>query len=200
MALRDPDKTRLKLLSIAANLFQKKGYNGTSLSDIINEAEVSKGALYHHFANKNELLYSVIDELYRERFLSPWRDVIKSQDPIQAIENVLHNIGKNADVKEMCNGCPVHNVLAELGATDEGVRLRINQMHCDAQKIICDALEISKDRNIINKDVDSNKVSLFFMCGINGMPQLVTSCQNVEVFQQLTDALADYIRSFKMVD
>ncbi len=200
MALRDPDKTRTNLLTIAAGLFRHKGYNGTSLSDIINEANVSKGALYHHFSNKQELLYAVVDELYRAHYLAPWQSVVAAEDPIEAIVEALEELSENVSDEDMCHGCPVHNVLAELGATDEGLRTRINNMQCDVKSLISDALERAKSLGLVAADVESNQVALFFMCGINGMPQLVTSCQNKkEVFEQLTAALSDYIRSFKIV-
>ena len=122
MALRDPDKTRLNLLQVAAQLFQKKGYNGTSLSDILKQAEVSKGALYHHFSNKQELLYAVVDELFRDLVFSRWGGVVHADEPIEALASIVDNIAQSATEDDMCSGCPIHNLLAELSSTDEGGR------------------------------------------------------------------------------
>lgn len=198
MALRDPDRTRHNLLQVAAQLFQQKGYNGTSLSDILKQAEVSKGALYHHFANKQELLYAVVDELFRDMVFARWGDVIYAEEPIEAIATVVDSMAQNATEDDMCSGCPIHNLLAELSATDEGLRLRVDSIFRTHQQLIEEALELAKTKGQAKPELDSKRVSLFFMCSLNGMPQMVTSCQCRELLTELTAALADYIRSFKL--
>lgn len=198
MALRDPDKTRQNLLEVAAELFHQKGYNGTSLSDILNKADVSKGALYHHFNNKQELLYAVVDELFKDRVLQRWGSVLYEDNPIEAIASVIDEVSATAGDDFMCSGCPIHNLLAELSTTDDGLRIRIDGIFREHQKLIEQALEKSKSKGQAKPDMDCHRVSLFFMCSLNGVPQMVTSCQCRELYTELTAALADYIRSFKL--
>src|SRR4030043_2482277 len=45
----------------ASKLFDEKGYLETSLRDISNAAKLSKGGIYHYFANKHEILYFILD-------------------------------------------------------------------------------------------------------------------------------------------
>lgn len=198
MALRDPDRTRQNLLEVAACLFHQKGYNGTSLSDILNKAEVSKGALYHHFSNKQELLYAVVDELFKNKLLERWGGVVNAEEPIEAIASIIDSLSLNATEDEMCSGCPVHNLLAELSSTDEGLRTRISAIFKEHQQIIQAGVELAIERGQAKPETDAKRVALFFMCSLNGMPQMVTSCQCRELFTELTAALADYIRSFKL--
>ena len=47
-----PEQTVKLILDVATRLFVEKGYEQTSLQDIINETKLSKGAIYHHFASK----------------------------------------------------------------------------------------------------------------------------------------------------
>ena len=51
----DAEKTRESLLQAAELVFGEKGYSATRLSDIADRANVTRGAIYHHFANKKEL-------------------------------------------------------------------------------------------------------------------------------------------------
>ena len=44
-----PEETVKLILDAATHLFVEKGYDATSLQDIINETKLSKGAIYHHF-------------------------------------------------------------------------------------------------------------------------------------------------------
>ena len=198
MALRDPDKTRRNILDVASATFHQKGYNGTSLSDILSGALVSKGALYHHFSNKQELLYAVVDELYKPQFLSRWQGILTAEQPVEAIAQVVDGIASEGSDEEMCSGCPIHNISAELASTDEGLRQRVDAIFTGLQSIIEDGIERGKALGQINEQVDSHRVALLFMCSLNGMPQMVKSCQDRQVFFELTGALADYIRSFQI--
>ena len=54
-------RTREDLLAAAGLLFAKQGFSATSVDDIAAEAHLTKGAVYSHFANKDELLLAVLD-------------------------------------------------------------------------------------------------------------------------------------------
>jgi len=58
---RDLARTRARLIETAGQLFASRGYDGTSVDAIIRQAGVSKGAFYHHFSSKEELLDAVTD-------------------------------------------------------------------------------------------------------------------------------------------
>jgi AcrR family transcriptional regulator len=50
----------------ARKLFTKKGYSGANTEELVGSARVTKGALYHHFANKKELYHAVVEDVERE--------------------------------------------------------------------------------------------------------------------------------------
>ena len=56
---KHPEETVRKILDTAERLFVEKGYDRTSLQDIIMETGLSKGAIYHHFTSKEDIFYSV---------------------------------------------------------------------------------------------------------------------------------------------
>jgi AcrR family transcriptional regulator len=57
--VRDFDRTRSLLINVSSRLFAAEGYDRVSVDRIIREAGVSKGAFYHHFASKEEILDAV---------------------------------------------------------------------------------------------------------------------------------------------
>lgn len=71
-----PEETVRKILDTAERLFIEKGYDRASLQDIITETGLSKGAIYHHFASKEDVFYSVCDRIGRRNgeVLSQVRD------------------------------------------------------------------------------------------------------------------------------
>jgi AcrR family transcriptional regulator len=61
-----PEETVKLILDTAAKLFAEKGYDETSLQDIIDRTNLSKGAIYHHFSSKEEIFLRVCDRVGQE--------------------------------------------------------------------------------------------------------------------------------------
>src|SRR5215470_16230068 len=82
-----PEATRRKILMAAFEEFYKHGFQGGSLNHIVEIAGTTKGALFHHFAGKQELGYAVLDEVVgpvlQQRWLAPLGD---SRDPLADIK------------------------------------------------------------------------------------------------------------------
>ena len=60
---RRADTTRHRLIAAAAHQFAHRSYSMVSLDDILAEAELTKGAMYFHFASKQALAVAIIDDL-----------------------------------------------------------------------------------------------------------------------------------------
>lgn len=63
---RQREETRRALVRAARGLFAERGYGAVGLAEIVAAAQVTKGALYHHFANKADLFRAVLDEVQHE--------------------------------------------------------------------------------------------------------------------------------------
>ncbi len=63
----DEDRTPVpqRLLAVATRLFAERGYNRTSVQDIVEAAGVTKGAFYHYFGSKDDLLHEIYGRLLR---------------------------------------------------------------------------------------------------------------------------------------
>ena len=60
-----PEVTVEKILDAAQRLFLEKGYDNTTIQDIVNELDgLSKGAVYHHFKSKEEIMDAVSDRMF----------------------------------------------------------------------------------------------------------------------------------------
>lgn len=73
---KHPEQTIERILDTAAQLFFQKGYDKTTLQDIIDATGLSKGAIYHHFASKEAILIDVVDRMgeYNSSVLAQVRD------------------------------------------------------------------------------------------------------------------------------
>lgn len=72
---------------MSTKLFQEKGYEKTSLQDIIHELNMSKGAIYHHFKSKEEILRAVMERQFRHA-TEKLEDLIKHTEAVHAKEKL----------------------------------------------------------------------------------------------------------------
>lgn len=57
-----PEETVRRILDVSFRLFMEKGYEHTTIQDIVDElGDLSKGAVYHHFKSKEDIIYAVAD-------------------------------------------------------------------------------------------------------------------------------------------
>jgi AcrR family transcriptional regulator len=81
--------TRRKIINAAVELFNEIGYPATGLGEIIERAELTKGAFYYHFDGKEALAEAIIEEA-GTRMLATFRTITASSSP--ALENVVHGV------------------------------------------------------------------------------------------------------------
>lgn len=63
---KDPDVRRREFIDCAQNLFYTKGYESTSVRDIVNEVGVAKGTFYYYFDSKLAVLEAAVEELVEQ--------------------------------------------------------------------------------------------------------------------------------------
>jgi len=107
--------TRERIVMAATELFWKKGFQATSIADILNCADVHSGSLYHVFQGKQELLVAVL-EAYRdgieEWLLAPaWSGV---EDPLERIFALLTAYRTHLVNMNCTYGCPIGRLALEL--------------------------------------------------------------------------------------
>ena len=78
-----------RILAAAVRLFAAKGFDGTSVQEIVDAAEVTKGALYHYFESKNDLLYEIYHTLLSRQLADLDRIVAQSLPADQTLRTLI---------------------------------------------------------------------------------------------------------------
>jgi AcrR family transcriptional regulator len=71
-----------RLLSAALELFAERGFEGTSVQDVVSVAGVTKGAMYHYFASKEDLLYEIYGRVLRMQ-MERLEKVVAQEGPVE---------------------------------------------------------------------------------------------------------------------
>lgn len=123
--------TREKILKAAADLFAVKGFHNTKLDDVRREAGVTTGAFFHHFRDKDDLGFAVLDRHMQKR--RTVLDRIEQDLPACTKTGPLDAVFRRLDaIAEMARrrhhgkaGCIIGNLSTELSGTHEAFRVRL---------------------------------------------------------------------------
>jgi TetR/AcrR family transcriptional regulator, transcriptional repressor for nem operon len=193
------EATRRKILDAAFWEFYKNGFQGGSLNEIVDTAGTTKGALFHHFAGKQELGYAVVDEIIGpilgKRWLAPLAD---SADPIATLRQLFRQLVKE-DIKTGAyrQGCPLNNLAQEMSPLDDGFRKRIDRLYADWRKHYAEALEAGIAAGKVRKDVTPRKVAAFLVASQMGIWGTGKSSQSEDLMAEACDALCGYLEALK---
>ena len=95
---RKPEETRRKILEVSKELFLEKGFDNTSVQDIIDGlGGLTKGVIYHHFESKNEILQSIISENNQQILNYNWR----GETGLEKIQNSLMDSFSNFEQQRL---------------------------------------------------------------------------------------------------
>lgn len=110
---KHPEETVSRILDTAQKLFFEKGYEKTTIQDIINRlGNLSKGAIYHHFGSKEEIVDAVINRLF-EGQVSTVEELIKEKGTtgLEKLQKLFMLLLNNPDQEKVLRAIPdiMHN-------------------------------------------------------------------------------------------
>ncbi len=194
---RDPDATRQHILEVAAEEMVAQGYKGTSLAGIIDKAGVSKGGLYHHFANKQELGYAVFEEVFIREFLADWEVPLSEENPVQGLYHWMREFAASLTEEELEHGCPMSRISMEMADVDEGFQKRALTMFRVLGERFAEALSQAKSKAYVKDDVDPRATSIFIVAAIQGLMLQGKCMRDLNNFRSGVTCLANYILSLQ---
>jgi AcrR family transcriptional regulator len=164
----EPD-TRGKILFAAYKEIHVNGFQSASLSNILARTGVTKGALYHHFPNKIELGYAVVDEVIARRiYLSFIYPLEHFDDPIDGFIQLVRNAGDRFSMTDIELGCPLSVLAQEMASIDEGFRRRLARIYDQWHQSIADVLSKAREDGLIIDQVDPYSMAVTMAAIIEG--------------------------------
>lgn len=187
-------KTREHLIKVSAELFNKKGYAGTAISDILQSAGYSKGALYRTFSDKDELSVEAFKynlKILKKHLKGAVDKEKNSKDKVLAIIRFYKNIGANKFIE---GGCPILNTAVEADDTCPALNTLASNAFKEVAEMIEANVRIGQEKGEINKSIDANALSLFIIASIEGSVALLKSLQDYQIMKNNMNILEDFVR------
>jgi AcrR family transcriptional regulator len=193
------ETTRERILRAAFQEFYRFGFQGGSLNRIVEETGLTKGALFHHFASKQELGYAVVDDVIWPRFRANWIEPLeRSEDPIADLKGLLlHMAQKGGPTGNLVQGCPVNNLAQEMSPLDEEFRQRLEKIYAAWRSAFETALAKGIKAHKVRKDISPAKVAAFLVAALTGIIGTVKNAQDRQLLKSAGEPLLDYLESLR---
>ncbi|WP_245479412.1 TetR/AcrR family transcriptional regulator, partial [Mesorhizobium sp. M7A.F.Ca.CA.001.16.1.1] len=141
---------RKKVLDVAEDAFQARGYHASSIGDLMAAADVSGGALHHHFPTKKALALAVIDERVAAAVEETWiAPVLAAASAREGVRAVFEAVAAQLEQQGFVRGCPLNNLAHELSLADPDFRIALAGIFAGWRRAIADNLhadqQVGKD-------------------------------------------------------
>jgi AcrR family transcriptional regulator len=198
MTTRHADQTRARILHAAFEEIHHKGFHGASLDAILAHTQVTKGALYHHFANKDELGFAVVDEIIgdyiRDRWIRPMRG---ASDPVRTLIELLtaHLAALPQDMVRL--GCPLNNLNQEMSAQSEPFRKHIEALYTEWRSALADSFRTGQSVGSVRPDIDPDAVATFIVASNQGLAGMMKSSGSADMLRPVLSVIIDYLETLR---
>ena len=191
-------ETQDLIIHTSFELFYEKGYNATSIPDIMKKTSLSKGAFYHHFKNKHEIGKRVIQVILRKRikegFINPLNETHNGTVPDLLLEVFTKRI-KNYSEREKALGCPANNLVGEIGYTEQDFRVILKTLFEEWREALIKIIETGKSKSEIKKDVNSSSVAISLICAFEGVRSLRKVYDDDIIFNEFLESMGNFIKN-----
>jgi len=196
--MKKAEATRLMILQKAFELIYAKGYQATSIDEIIATTQVTKGAFYYHFKTKDEMGLAIINEILKptltDSFIKPLRNV---ENPLDGIYNMMYILLMENEFLKVEYGCPASNFTQEMTPWNTEFNKALNELAQEWTIVIANTIEVGKEKGIIRKDINAKEVTIFVLSGYWGIRNLGKLENSKKVYFTYLKQLKNYLDSLR---
>lgn len=156
-------------LDKAIKVFWKKGYEGTSMSDLINAMEINKGSLYNAFGSKDELFNRALlryDRLNRQKALAQLREIEDVREIITMFfEGLITETKEDAEKK----GCFLVNTALDLPNQSAEIQKIVTEALKEIEEFFIEIIEKAQKAGQLEKKINAKEKATSLVALIVGL-------------------------------
>lgn len=185
-------QTREKILRTASSLFWHKGFESTGVSEILKKTGVGAGSLYWFFDSKEDILLAVLDhyrDMLEQQIARPALDA--SDDPVERILHILEFYRNHLIENSFELGCPIGNVVLELGDRYPAVRRKTEELFEVWRDMIARCVDHAVGKS--EQEIDVGSLSIFVLTIMEGGLVQARAHQDIRYFDESVKHLRAYL-------
>jgi len=193
-ATRKGRATRERIVDSAATLVFERGVAGTSLDDVRTAANVSKGQLYHYFADKSDLVHAVISRTIDQVLAA--QPALADLSSWTAIEDWFDQLVSLQVARQGVGGCPIGRLAGALAEADEQAREALADGFDRWQEPLRQGLQAMRAGGAVRADADPGVLATATLAMIEGGLVLTQTRRDPRQMRIALDAALAYLRAF----
>lgn len=193
--MRNSELTKEKIISISANLFNKQGFKATSISDITKATGLTKGAIYRHFVDKEDLeesSFRFMADRIKEKFGRLIHEKKTAPDKLMAITEFFRSYIFKPVIE---GGCPILNAGVETDDTRPELNSHVKTLLDSLQSSVVHILNKGITHNQLKANLEVEKFASLFIASLEGGVLLSKIRQNPKDLIWVIEDLEERIKN-----
>jgi len=179
----DPDKAIEKAMQV----FWHKGYEATSMEDLLTAMDLNRGSLYDTFGDKRQLFLKVIDR-YCTGFVGEKFALLNQPGlALPTLRRFIHTMIEGALADPQRRGCLIANTVMELAPHEKGIAGKVNQALKVGEGAFYDLLTRAKKQGELKADKDPRAIARFLTTMMQGTIVMIKAGASSEQITQATE-------------
>jgi AcrR family transcriptional regulator len=192
---KQPKVTRQAVLDAAGIEFALNGYNGTGLGSIVARADVTKGALFHHFTDKRALALAWIRESLAAGMEIDWAESLAEIGSLDGLKAFCRLRCLELRAEEATSA--LVSLAAETAVTDPQLREAVETAFAGWREVISNLLERGKADGWIHRSIQPEAEAAFLTASFAGLC-VTTKCNSDESVRRISAAaLEGYLETLR---
>ncbi len=188
--------TRHTILEKAFEIIYTKGYQTTSIDEIIATTKVTKGAFYYHFKTKDEMGLAIINEIVKptmqEAFIKPLQD---AENPIKEIYDMTRALLLENPFLKVEYGCPAGNLTQEMTPWNVEFGNALSELVLEWQQTMENSIKSGKANGTVRENVNPHQVAYFIMSSYWGIRNFGKVYNSVDCYHSYLKELKIYLNN-----
>jgi TetR/AcrR family transcriptional repressor of nem operon len=186
---RIPEYNRAEVVNAAMLVFWERGYNQTSVTDLVVATGLQPGSLYAAFGNKKGVFLEVL-EVYHQQFLGRIRELGQSElSVVDGIRRMLRDIAEDASSARGARGCLAVNALLEMANHEPEVARLLERHNGNIRRAFAAIIESAQQAGDIANDKPAAAAAAFLVNNIWGMRVMCKGCADREAMDAIVDGV-----------
>ncbi len=180
---------RESVIDQAKLVFWEKGYNATSMQDLVDATGLNRSSIYNSFGSKMELYQLTLKKYQKEATSFFQMAMIQAKDPLEALKNIFSGALDEMLTVEGKKGCFNMNCKSEMSRQDETIKNWLVQTQEQSIHLFQDLVAKGQDDGIINKNRSSEAYAHYLFSAFQGFRMTGILIQDRKKLQSVMDAV-----------
>ena len=192
------ERTRQRIVELAAPVFNRQGFVGASLRDLIGATGLEKGGIYNHFGSKEQLALEAYDYAMTRVTESLARSQDGATDAIDRLTRMIEAFARNARKPSVEGGCPIMNTAIEADDTNSDLRDRAKESMTLWHRLVGRIVKDGKADGTLAADVDPYALASTITGSLEGALMLARLYEDPAHMDRVVEHLVAHAESLRV--